>query len=624
MPVASINNFVSNLRNRHFFIMDVIFVFLSPYLAFLIRYDWNFAQVPFGKSLITIMFVSIITKIAIFKVLGLYRRFWKSASIDDLALLILIGIYVGLSQIFIIGILKVFQVGSVAQYPLSFPVIDTIITFIFISVPRFSIRLFQRVEQRLNQTNEGMLNTLIIGAGDAGINTLIELQKAPWLKLHPVGIIDDDPTKKSLRIRGVSVLGGREFLHESVEKYKVARILIAMPSVSGGEIRKIVELAKGTNVEIFTLPGLSEIIDGKVAVDKLRKIQIDDLLRREPIKTELDKIFKLLNGQIILVTGAGGSIGSEICRQIALANPSKLLLLGHGENSIFEIEQELRGKFKNLNNNIIPLIADMRDGARINYLINRYKPKIIFHAAAHKHVPLMETNLVEAITNNVLGIKNILDAATKNNVESLVYISTDKAVDPPNVMGATKRLAELIIKGYYKTSKTRLIAVRFGNVLGSRGSVVHTFKRQILDGGPITVTDPEIERFFMTIPEAVQLVLQAFEMGKGGEIFVLNMGSRIKIVDLAKDMIRLSGNDEYEIGIKFTGLRPGEKMIEELYTNSEIIEETLHNKISSATADYSNISDCMNQIDNLIKLAGDNKEEEARELLFKIVHCVKG
>ncbi len=625
MPIKKkINYFISNLRNRHFFIIDIILLSITPYLSLLIRYDWNFEHVKIDESLLLVTSLFILIKLTIFKSFGLYRRYWKSASIDDLALIILVGIFSGLVQLFIYGMLRGFDIYNIKNFPFSFPFFDAVITLIFISMPRFSVRLSERAEQRLNNHAKEEIRTLIIGAGDAGVSTLIELQRNRELNLNPIGFIDDDPSKKNLRIRGVSIFGNRDMIEKIVEDYRVKRILITMPSIHGGTIREILKIAQKTNAEIFTLPGLSEIIGGKVSVQKFRKIEIDDLLRREPIRTEIENIFKLLTGKVVLITGAGGSIGREICRQISQANPKMLLLLGHGENSVFEIEQELRSSFPHLQNSIVPLIADVRNTSRIDMLISSYKPDIIFHTAAHKHVPMMETNLVEAITNNVLGIKNILNAATNNDVESLVYISTDKAVDPPNIMGATKRLAELIVKGYYQTTKTRLITVRFGNVLGSRGSVVNTFQKQIMNGGPITVTDPEIERFFMTIPEAVQLVLQAFEMGKGGEIFVLDMGSRIKIVDLAKDMIRLSGNDENEIDIRFTGLRPGEKMIEELYTSSEKIKETSHNKISSATAEYSNISECMSKIDELIELAVNNKEDEARDLLFKIVNCVKG
>lgn len=623
MPLTKLNDFVLNLRNRHFFISDLILLSLSPYISLVIRYDWQTSQVQIDKTLITATILLLITKLSIFKILGLYRRFWKSASIDDMALLILIGIYSGLAQLFIIGAFKATDIMNFGKFPFSFPFIDAIVSFAFVAIPRFSVRLFERAEQRLQQYGNDEIKVLIVGAGDAGVNTLIELQRSKNLNLHPVGFIDDDPLKKGLRIRGVDIIGGRDAINDAVIKHGINRILIAMPSASGKEIRGILDIAKSTKAEVFTLPGLSEIIDGKVSIQKFRKIDIEDLLRREPIKTDLEKIYGLLSGKTVMVTGAGGSIGREICRQVAAAMPGKLLLLGHGENSIFEIEQELLTSFPKQKENTIALIADLRDGQRIEQLIEKHKPEIIFHAAAHKHVPLMENNVVEAITTNVFGIKNLLESSIKNNVESIVYISTDKAVDPPNVMGASKRAAELLVQMYSGKSSTKLITVRFGNVLGSRGSVVHTFRKQIHDGGPITITHPEIERYFMTIPEAVQLVLQAFGIGKGGEVFVLDMGKRIRILDLAKDMVRLSGIEEEDIEIKFTGLRGGEKMIEELFIHTEVVNKTEHEKIYSAMADYTKLNSCVEKIDKLIETAHSGNDADTRKLLFELANCVK-
>jgi FlaA1/EpsC-like NDP-sugar epimerase len=505
------------------------------------------------------------------------------------------------------------------NYPLSFPVFDATLTFIFVSLPRFSVRFLRRSIQRNEIQSEDRIPTLIIGAGDAGINVLMDIQRNKGLNLYPIGFIDDDLTKKNLRIRGLKVFGGRNMIEKVVKSYSVKRILIAMPSAPGSEIRQILEIAKNTKAEILNLPGLYEIIHGDVSIQTFKKVEIEDLLRREPFKIDLANIYKLLTNKVVLITGAGGSIGREICRQVMNAHPQKILLLGHGENSIFEIEQELKSDFNHFQDRIIPIIADMRDTQRIEDLFSFHKPQVIFHAAAHKHVPLMESNLVDAITNNVLGIKNILDSAIKYNVESLVYISTDKAVNPPNIMGATKRIAELLLQHRNLNSKLKLITVRFGNVLGSRGSVVHTFRKQIEQGGPVTITDPHIERYFMTIPEAVRLVLQAFSLGTGGEVFVLDMGERVKIVDLAKDMIRLSGFDVEDIGIKYTGLRPGEKLIEELFIKDEVVQRTAHTKIFKAKGIYKNMDDCVKEIDMLIDYACANREHDAKEKLFYIV-----
>jgi FlaA1/EpsC-like NDP-sugar epimerase len=501
-----------------------------------------------------------------------------------------------------------------------FPVHDAVLTFIFISAPRFSIRLLRRAIQRKEKLTGDEIRTLIIGAGDAGVNALMEIQRNKELNLFPVGFIDDDLHKKNLRIRHVPVFGGRDMIDKVVESHNVKRILIAMPKAPGTEIRKILEICKNTKAEILNLPGIYEIIHGKVTIQAFKKVEIEDLLRREAFKIDLANIYKLLKDRVVLVTGAGGSIGKEICRQVMNANPKKILLLGHGENSIFEIEQELKQDYSQSKDRIIPLIADIRDINRINDLIGFHRPNVIFHAAAHKHVPLMETNIVDAITNNVLGIKNVLDCAIKHNVESLVYISTDKAVYPPNIMGATKRIAELLVQHRSKNSKLKLVTVRFGNVLGSRGSVVHTFRKQIEQGGPVTITDPNIERYFMTIPEAVRLVLQSFKLGSGGEVFVLDMGERVKILDLAKDMIRLTGLEVNDIEIKFTGMRPGEKIIEELFIKDEIVQRTNHPKIFSAKAIYNNLDECSKEIDALIDCALLNMELKAKEKIFSIVN----
>lgn len=617
MPLTTLYNITSKLRNRHFLLSDIILLTFSPYISLVLRFDWQTDNVRIDTQLLIATILLLAMKLIVFKVLGLYKRFWKSASIDDLALLVLIGVYSGLGEIFLIGVLKAADILDFNRYPFSFPFINAVISFIFISVPRFSVRLFERAEQRLSHNSKNEIKVMIVGAGNAGVNTLIELQRSRDLNLKPVCLIDDDPEKKGLRIRGVDVIGGREKILYAVERYNVQRILIAMPSAGGKKLREILNIAKSTEAEVFTLPGLSEIIDGKVSIQKFRKIEIEDLLRRDTIKTDLDNIYDLLKGKVVLVTGAGGSIGREICRQVASALPAKLILLGHGENSIFEIEQELVTRFAGMRDRFVALIADLRDQKRIDQLLSQYKPQIVFHAAAHKHVPLMENNVEEAVTNNILGIKNLLESACKNNVESLIYISTDKAVDPPNVMGASKRVAEMLIQKYNGKCRSKLITVRFGNVLGSRGSVVHTFRRQIQEGGPVTITHPEIERFFMTIPEAVQLVLQAFSLGKGGEVFVLDMGKRIKIADLAKDMIRLSGSDENEIEIKYTGLRKGEKMIEELFIASENVINTGHEKIYSANSNYEGLEAYSDKIDKLIELALDGKSEECRAMLFE-------
>jgi len=419
--------------------------------------------------------------------------------------------------------------------------------------------------------------TLIIGAGDAGVLVARELKNHDS-GLLPVGFIDDDMSKQRMRVLDLPVLGDRERIPDVTTRFNIETLIIAMPSACASTIREIHELCKKAKLEIKILPGLYQLIDGQVSVSNLRPVQIEDLLQRDPVKLDLGEISGYIRGETILVTGAGGSIGSEFCRQVAGFGPKRLLLLGHGENSIHRIWRELADKFPEL-----PLgieIADVRDRNKINYIFQKYRPGLVFHAAAHKHVPLMELHPDEAVKTNIFGTKNLAEAADSAGTKIFVMISTDKAVNPSSVMGATKRMAELIVQHMARISQTRFVAVRFGNVLGSRGSVVPIFEEQIKKGGPVTVTDPEMTRYFMTIPEAVQLVIQAGSMANGGEVFILDMGQPVKIVDLAKDMIRLSGLEpDKDIKIKFVGIRPGEKLFEELLTAEEGTAATKHKRI---------------------------------------------
>jgi FlaA1/EpsC-like NDP-sugar epimerase len=419
---------------------------------------------------------------------------------------------------------------------------------------------------------------LVIGAGDAGAMLLREIQANPGLGLLPVGFIDDDPAKLGMRIHNVPVLGAREHILAVVEKDAVDEVIIAMPTASGKVIREIIALCEQAHVPFRTLPGIYELLDGTISVNQVRRIGVEDLLRREPVTSDLGPACDLLSGGRVLVTGAGGSIGSELCRQIAVRGPQQLLLLGHGEHSIYHVRSELSHRFPSID--AVPVIADIRDWDRLERVMSQYHPTVVFHAAAHKHVPLMEWNPAEAITNNILGTRNLAQLAAVLGVQRFVLISTDKAVNPVNIMGASKRVAELLVQDMAGRDGTIFVSVRFGNVLGSRGSVVPLFQKQIADGGPVTVTHPEVERFFMTIPEAIQLVIQAAAMGKGGEIFVLDMGEQVKILDLAQDLIRLSGLEEgRDIDIVFTQLRPGEKMSEELFSERETPRPTQHSKI---------------------------------------------
>lgn len=420
--------------------------------------------------------------------------------------------------------------------------------------------------------------TMVVGAGQAGRMITRQMKQSPEWGRNPVVFVDDDERKWGLEIYGIEVIGGTKKISEYAIAHHIDQIIIAIPSLSKKAMAELTKQCIDTGIKTQTIPRLEDLMDGKITVNDIRDVKIEDLLGREEVKLDMSVIENQLKDKVIMVTGAGGSIGSEICRQVAAFNPARILLLGHGENSIYTIDMELRTKLTGTTE-IIPVIADIQDRDRIFNVIGEYKPDIIYHAAAHKHVPLMESNLMEAVKNNIMGTKNVADAADSHKIGSFVMISTDKAVNPPNIMGATKRFAEMIIQNLAMNSDTKFAAVRFGNVLGSRGSVVPLFRAQIANGGPVTVTDPQMTRYFMTIPEASRLVIQAGLLASGGEVFVLDMGEPVKIVDLARNMIKLSGFEENEIKIHFTGLRPGEKLYEELLDESEIQTEKVFPKI---------------------------------------------
>jgi FlaA1/EpsC-like NDP-sugar epimerase len=450
--------------------------------------------------------------------------------------------------------------------------IDWLLSLILVGGARFALRL---LSEQSNIRNGHGKHALIIGAGDAGALVVRELQKSSQLNLMPLGFLDDDPAKQRHEIYGVRVIGKLSDLARVLDNQQVDEVIIAIPTAPGSVVRSVIAVCRAKGIPSRTMPGIYELIGGKVNVSRLREVDITDLLRRDPVRVNDEMVGQALQGRRVLVTGAGGSIGRELCRQIARRNPETLVLLGHGENSIFEILLELREDFPELA--LIPIIADIRDQQRITSVFLQQQPDVIFHAAAHKHVPLMEANPVEAVTNNVIGTQNLIEIAAASGVERFVLISTDKAVRPTSVYGATKRFAEMLVLDAAARLKLPFSVVRFGNVLGSRGSIIPLFKSQIVRGGPLTVTHPEMRRFFMTIPEAVYLVLQAASMGKGGETFVLNMGEPVRILDLAEDLIRLSGLEPHrDIEIMFTGSRPGEKLTEELWDAGTPLENTLH------------------------------------------------
>jgi FlaA1/EpsC-like NDP-sugar epimerase len=460
---------------------------------------------------------------------------------------------------------------------------------------------------------------LIVGAGDAGALVVREMQRNPQANLNPVGFVDDDPAKQKQEIHGTPVIGKLDELAHLIDTKKVDEVIIAIPSAPGQVVRKVADICRTKNTPSRTMPSLHELIGGKVSVNRLREVEITDLLRRAPTHIDNELVGLSLGGRRVMVTGAGGSIGRELCRQIARWEPSVLFLLGHGENSIFESLIELEQSYPSLN--LHPLIVDIRDKEHINNLFLAYQPQVVFHAAAHKHVPLMQANIEEAVSNNVMGTRIIVDASIKHDVERLVMISTDKAICPTSVYGATKRLGEMLVLDAAHRTGRSFSVVRFGNVLGSRGSVLLQFKRQIDYGGPVTVTHPDMQRYFMTIPEAVHLVLQASAMGRGGEVFVLNMGEQIKILDLAQDLIRLSGLEPgKDIEIVFTGIRPGEKLREALWDEGADYINTIHPDILRLNEnELLNSNDLDTVINNIIELGIDGDPEQIVNMLNKTV-----
>jgi FlaA1/EpsC-like NDP-sugar epimerase len=566
------------MRNRHFLLVDLVLLGLLPFAVLALRLETFDFDTTTSETVLTYAALALPLRIAIMYGSGVYRFLWRYASLVELERLLYAGAVSGIVT-FLLGAVILPGLGlTPIRMPLSALAFDAVATFGMIAAPRLAVRLLWA---RGATRAAGAKRAVIVGAGALGQAVLREAQANPAVHMEPVAFVDDDTSKTGLLLGGVPVEGTIGEIEAVIKKHGADEVIIAIPSPKGAVVRRIFNGAGAAGVTTRIVPGMNDLISGRVSVQALRKVEIQDLLRREPIETDMAAVKSLAAGQVVLVTGAGGSIGSELCRQIAPLEPSALVLLDHSENSVFEIDNELRKAFPGLR--IVPLIADIRDTARIRSSFEAIKPYAVFHAAAHKHVPLMEGNAAEAVTNNILGTRNVVDAALDNGVDHLVFISTDKAVRPTSVMGATKRIAEDLIRHAAAIEGKNFVAVRFGNVLGSRGSVIPTFVKQIEEGGPVTVTHPEMKRYFMTIPEAVQLVLQAAAMGTGGELFVLDMGEQVKIVDLARDLIRLSGLEEgTDIEISYTGIRPGEKLYEEVFFGHEEVSTTSHPKVLRA------------------------------------------
>jgi FlaA1/EpsC-like NDP-sugar epimerase len=582
-----LGRFIPRLRNRHFLVIDILAFMVTPLVALMLRMDGNVPYDRYGRSLIVATGAFLLVKLVIFYKGGLYSRLWRYAGLDELIRLSFLAVVALLVQtaLFLLVLQPLGWVGR--DFPRSIPIVEGLLALVVVGGLRYSVPAAARLGQQRGG-NPAARRVLLAGAGSAGIMMVQEMHRNPNLGMWPVAFVDDATDKQGMRIRNVPVLGRCADIARVVEQTGAQQVVIAMPTAPGKVIREIVHRCEEAGIQTKTMPGMYELLGGKVSIKQLRDVDIEDLLRREPIHTDTAAVADLIRGKRVLITGGGGSIGSELCRQVLRFDPQSLVILGHGENSIFHIHQELlrlqdQARITGQGGMGVALhsvIADIRFQKRIEQVFEEYQPEVVFHSAAHKHVPLMETNAAEAITNNVLGTQILLEAAEMVGVEHFVMISTDKAVNPYSVMGASKRVAELLVHQAAVSSGGVYVAVRFGNVLGSRGSVVETFKQQIALGGPVTVTHPDMMRYFMTVPEAVQLVLQAATLGQCGEVFMLDMGERVKIVDLAHDLIELSGlTVGRDIDIIFTGARPGEKLAEELHLASEEYEPTQHKKI---------------------------------------------
>lgn len=548
-------------------VYDIIAVVAASLLALLIRFEGRYIEIPreyISRSLQYIPVIIVVTLI-IFYGFRLYSSLWTYAGAPEL---INITFASALSAMVQMMVMVFFDV----RMPRSYYILYGVSLWILVFLSRFSYRGIRTLMKR-QASGENTSRVLLVGAGAAGNMLVKEIRNSNYVRKQVVCIVDDDKSKEGSYLHGVKVLGNRQNIPELVKRYRIDEIIIAMPSAPAKEIKEILDVCKETGCELKRLPGVYQLVNGEVGISKLKEVDVNDLLGREPVKVDLSTILNYVSGKTVLVTGGGGSIGSEICRQVAEHHPKMLVLVDIYENTTYDIQNELKNKYPELN--LVVLIASVRNTKRMDMIFETYRPDIVYHAAAHKHVPLMEDSPNEAVKNNVLGTWKVVQAADKWKVKRFVMISTDKAVNPTNIMGATKRICEMIIQTYNTRSKTEFVAVRFGNVLGSNGSVIPLFKKQIEQGGPVTVTHPDIIRYFMTIPEAVSLVLQAGAYAKGGEIFVLDMGEPVKIADLARNLILLSGHKpDEDIQIVYTGLRPGEKLYEEMLMHEEGLQET--------------------------------------------------
>ena len=597
----------NRLRILLLFIVDSLLVVGSVFLGFRLVTEGLIRNIH-GLTITAIL--SLVAYYVFSYFFNLYWRDWEYASVYEV-----ITVVKCVSATVIVS-----TISGIAFFDTKVTWQFLIVCWLLLVISIGGVRLSMRVFREFFADSSVMENakpTLIVGAGAAGTLLVRQMLMHPAMRMDPIAFVDDDPEKLRKDIYGVRILGAIKDIERIVDTMGITKVVIAMPSLPIKKLNEVYDVARKTGAECVILPNIDDVMSGNLHVQQLRNVEIEDLLGRDPVHLDQTMIEKQLRGKKILVTGAGGSIGSEICRQVAKFKPKEIIILGHGENSIYQLNMELVGKYSQ-HFTITPVIADVQDRKRIFEVMDKYKPDVVYHAAAHKHVPLMELNPREAVKNNILGTRNVAEAASHARVKSFVMVSTDKAVNPPNIMGATKRLCEMIVQDMATRSEyTKFVAVRFGNVLGSRGSVIPLFKKQIAEGGPITVTHPDIVRYFMTIPEAAQLVIQAGSLARGGEIFVLDMGQPVKIVDLAKNLIRLSGFDEGDIEIKFTGLRPGEKMYEELLNEGEVNPKQVFPKIHIGIADNSKINRVYNFIENFESYTDQELHDELIDIANK-------
>ena len=589
------------------FIVDSLLVVGSVFLGFRLVTEGLIRNIH-GLTITAIL--SLVAYYVFSYFFNLYWRDWEYASVYEV-----ITVVKCVSATVIVS-----TISGIAFFDTKITWQFLIVCWLLLVISIGGVRLSMRVFREFFADSSVMENakpTLIVGAGAAGTLLVRQMLMHPAMRMDPIAFVDDDPEKLRKDIYGVRILGAIKDIERIVDTMGITKVVIAMPSLPIKKLNEVYDVARKTGAECVILPNIDDVMSGNLHVQQLRNVEIEDLLGRDPVQLDQTMIEKQLRGKKILVTGAGGSIGSEICRQVAKFKPKEIVILGHGENSIYQLNMELVGKYSQ-HFTITPVIADVQDRKRIFEVMDKYKPDVVYHAAAHKHVPLMELNPREAVKNNILGTRNVAEAASHARVKAFVMVSTDKAVNPPNIMGATKRLCEMIVQDMATRSEyTKFVAVRFGNVLGSRGSVIPLFKKQIAEGGPITVTHPDIVRYFMTIPEAAQLVIQAGALARGGEIFVLDMGQPVKIVELAKNLIRLSGFDEGDIEIKFTGLRPGEKMYEELLNEGEVNPKQVFPKIHIGIADNSKINRVYNFIENFESYTDQELHDELIDIANK-------